>query len=532
MDPEILTTPALGGGHLYRRAYEKYADHPAVRDLGRELTFAELGRRARKLGSAFRSLGAGRGERVMLLGQNSCEWVETEHAITTSGAIRVALLTRLHAREVAEIAADIEPKLLVIDASWLEENGSDWIPRSIASVAVMGEGAGPEGAIPLRELVDSGADEEFPELDPDAVFKVIYTSGTTGAPKGVLVTHRTQGAMYRNALDVLPDIGPGDAALHTGPISHFSGGVNEIVAVAGCLNVLEPRFKAGRLIDVVEAGEITVLPLVPTQITMVLEELEKRGEPRGRFGNVKVVPYAASAIRPDRAAAAKRYFGDVLHQFYGQSETQVPITSLPPEDHVETENRRGLPRLASAGRVTRFIEVEIVDEDRNVLPQGEDGEIKVRSEANSSGYWNKSKESADTFVDGWVYTGDVGYIDENGYLFLLDRRKDMIISGGFNVYPREVENVISRMHGVREVAVVSTPDGKWGELITAVVSTRSDAELEPEQVIAFCRSEIAAYKVPKRVELVDELPKNGAGKIQKKEIQDRLWEGQARRISG
>jgi len=530
VDESLIQVPALPVGELYIRGYESYAAEPALRDARRSLTYGELAGRARRLGSAYRKLGMERGGRVMLLGDNSVQWVEAEQAMVTSGMVRVGLLTRLHPAEIAEIAEDIEADLLVVDASWLAANGSEWIPAALRNVAVMGEGEVPEGAIPFEELVESGEEEDFPPVDAEAVSKVIYTSGTTGRPKGVMVTQRTMGAMLRNLLCEMPDIGPGDVALHTAPISHFSGGIHEMVAVAGGLNVLEPRFDAGRVIEVVEEGEVTVLPLVPTQITMVLEELSRAHAPKGRFGNVKLVPYAASAINPDRAAEARRYFGPVIHQVYGASEVQIPITSLPPEDHVEVENEHGHPRLAAAGRPTRYVQVEVVDEERRPLPQGEIGEIKVFGENASSGYWQRPEETAETFVDGWVYTGDVGYLDEHGYLFIVDRRKDMIISGGFNVYPREVENVISRLPGVREVAVVGAPDQQWGELITAVVSTVDEQELSVDQVIAHCRTAIAGYKVPKRVEFMDELPKNGAGKIQKSAITDELWAGRDRRV--
>jgi acyl-CoA synthetase (AMP-forming)/AMP-acid ligase II len=296
------------------------------------------------------------------------------------------------------------------------------------------------------------------------------------------------------------------------------------------LNVLKQGFEVGEVLDAAGAGEITVLPLVPTMITMLLEELERRGEPQGGIGSLMLVPYAGSAIQPDRAAAAAAYFGETMHQVYGASEVMLPTTSLPPTDHVATTNERGLPRLASAGKPTHLVEVRVVDEDRKELPQGEIGEIKVFGEHTASGYWQKPQETKEAFDDGWVYTGDVGFIDEFGYLFILDRRKDMIVSGGFNVYPREVENVISSLPGVREVAVVGAPDKRWGELITAVVSKVPGAELSADDVIARCRESIGGYKVPKRVVFVEDLPKNATGKIQKLELREELWADEVRRV--
>jgi acyl-CoA synthetase (AMP-forming)/AMP-acid ligase II len=265
-------------------------------------------------------------------------------------------------------------------------------------------------------------------------------------------------------------------------------------------------------------------------ITMLLEELGHRGAPAGRVGNVRVLPYAGSAIRPDRAATARAYFGEAMQQVYGASEAQLPIATLRPEDHVDTVNERGLPRLASAGRVTPRVEVEIVDEHRRPVPAGTAGEIRTRGEHVSAGYWRRPEETAETFAGGWAHTGDVGYLDEHGYLFLLDRRKDMIITGGFNVYPREIENVVSALPGVREVAVVGAPDERWGEAVTAFVSTVPESDVTAEAVLAHCRAHLGGFKVPKQVVLTGELPRTGTGKIEKQALRERLWRGRDRRV--
>jgi acyl-CoA synthetase (AMP-forming)/AMP-acid ligase II len=248
---------------------------------------------------------------------------------------------------------------------------------------------------------------------------------------------------------------------------------------------------------------------------------------------VRLVPYAGSAIAPDRLEAAKTHFGDALIQMYGASEAPMPLASLPPQDHVGHVNRLGLPRFASAGRQVDGVEVQIRDLDNTVLPAGERGEIVVRTPSVTPGYWNKPEATAEILeADGFCHTGDVGVIDEDGYLFLLDRKKDMIITGGFNVYPREVENALSGMPGVAEVAVVSAPSEQWGESIVAVIAPEPGAELTLEQVQHHCRASLAGYKVPRRLDLVDALPKGGTGKVLKRELARQYWGDAERRVGG
>lgn len=515
---------------MYASASEKFAHRPAVRDTGGQLTYAELGSRVRHLASSLRDLGLRKGDRVAIIAHNSSQWSQIDQAIAVGGFVRVALLPRLHPDELAQIAADAEPSVVFADAGWLATNGRDWLPPQVCQVVATGSGAVPEGAAAFDDVVAAGRDEEGQLPSGDDLAAILYTSGSTGLPKGVMLTHDNAGARIRGIRCVLPSLGSDDVALHTAPISHFSGGINEVVAAVGGLNVYEPCFAAAHVADLASAGGITVLPLVPTMITMLLEELARRSPPTGSIGNIGVVPYAGSAIQPDRAAKAYRYFGDAMLQLYGASEAQMPIAALVPKDHVLVRNKRGLPRLASTGKATTFVDVAIVDERGRPVPEGDTGEIATRGAHVGLGYWRNEKATAEAFRDGWCLTGDVGYVDEHGYLFILDRRKDMIITGGFNVYPREIENVVSTIEGVREVAVLGAPDERWGEAITAIVSLMPDSELTSDAVIAHCRDHLGGYKVPKKVIIVDDLPRGGTGKIVKTQLREQLWAGYERRV--
>jgi long-chain acyl-CoA synthetase len=514
----------------YSRSHREYAERLAIRDDRRGLSFAELGFQARRFANTMRARGVADDARAMMISPNCCEWVIADQGLALGGYTRVGVLPRLHAAEVGQIAADIDPSLVIVDSAWLAEHGADWIPAGVAEVLVVGDETGlAEGHAPFADFVAAGADAELPSPDPDSVVWVMYTSGSTGLPKGVLASQRSVGAMVRNGLAAV-EFRRDDVALHTAPISHFSGTIHLNTNAVGGLNVLKPSFEVDEVIAIAEAGEVTVLPLVPTMITMMVEELGRRGAPRGGLGTIRMIPYAGSAIQPDRAAKGREFFGDVMTQLYGASESPMPITVLQPADHVDKLHAGGLSRLASAGRPPKYVGVQIIDPDGNVLGPGEAGEIKVGGEQVSPGYWRQPEATAEVFEDGWVRTGDIGYLDEEGYLFILDRRKDMIITGGFNVYPREVENAISTLPGVREVAVVGAPDERWGELITAVIAPEPGVELDAATVIAHCRNSIGGFKVPKRVEFVAELPKSGVGKIQKIKIRDELWADRARRV--
>lgn len=530
---DLLTVPARAVADVLRSSYRLHADRPAVADSRRTLTYGELHLRARAVAESLRKLGVQRGDRVMLVGVNSVEWVEVDHGCHLGGFVRVAPLARLHPEELAQIAEDSGPVVLLADHDWLAKAGAHFRPPSVKAVVTIG--APLPGTMSYEEFIAAGegTTTDPPLLGQDDDVWLLYTSGSTGMPRGVRLSGHAIGAMTRNVVESLPGLSEDDVMLHTAPLSHFSGALGLGTFAVGALNVLHPSFEVDEVAVELASGRISALALVPTQITMLTDELLRR---RGAGAPVdtsalRTIVYSGSAIAPDRLERAKNLFGPVMVQFYGASESPMPMATLSASEHTAEVGSTGLPRLASAGRPTRFVELRIADEQGpSGAPANQVGEIECRGEHVMTAYWSQPEATAEALNDGWLRTGDVGVLDDDGYLYIVDRRKDMIVSGGFNVYPREVENVISRMNGIREVAVVGAPSEKWGEEITAVVSLQPGTETTHDQVIAFCRGAIAGYKVPKRVIVVDDLPKGGTGKIQKSAIREDMWAGHARRV--
>ncbi|RYE41228.1 MAG: AMP-dependent synthetase [Hyphomicrobiales bacterium] len=530
--PELIDE-LLPIGERLRRSYDLHTDRTAVVDPRRKLTYGQLRERATSVARGLRRLGARTGDRIVVISPNSVEWVEVDHACYIAGFVRVGPITRLHPQELLGIVTDADPVVAVVDGEWLAGAGRSWLPDNVKHLVVIGDEAG--DAMPFEDLVADGASDAFvfdaPVVDGDQW--LMYTSGSTGTPKGVRCTGRSIGAMTRNVLAEMKGLTSADIALHTAPLSHFSGAVALAVFATGGCNMLRAAFDVEGVAEGVAGGGVTVLPMVPTQITMLTDYLisrEKSGTPRDVTG-IRQIPYAGSAIAPAKLAEAQDVFGPVLLQFYGASESPMPMTALQPEDHLAESAEGRLPRLASAGRVNRFVQMKIVGPDGEELPAGETGEIIAAGAQVMPGYWRLPEATAEVLSpDGWLKTGDVGYFDEDGFLFIVDRKKDMVITGGFNVYPREVENAILNLPGIREVAVVGAPSEKWGEAIVAVVSLQPDANLTAEDVVSHCRSLIAGYKVPKSVEIVDDLPKSGSGKIMKRAVRDALWQGRARKV--
>ncbi|HYM58442.1 MAG TPA: AMP-binding protein [Solirubrobacteraceae bacterium] len=518
---------------ILERSYRQYAGRPAVVCGERRLSYRELGERAHRFAARLRELGLQAGDRVVLLSGNRPEFFEFEHALFCGGFVRVAPSSRLHRREISHIVADCGAKALVVESVWAQAAAQIRSELADPGHVVVLDADGeqrPEGTLSYAQLLDSRASPEEPEPPPAAgdIAALLYTSGTTGAPKGAALTHANYVAMVRNSMTQLPPCDPGDVVLHLAPLSHFSGYVSPVFFAGGAAHVVMPHCEPPEALREIERRRVTGLTVVPAIINRLLPDAEERV---ADTSSLRLAVYAGSAIAPDRLSRAVRALGPVFVQFYGLSETPMPLTALSQDDHAF----EGEPpeRLASAGRPCPFVELKVVDPDGDELPAGEVGEIVVRGDVVMAGYWGKPDETAEMIgSDGWAATGDLGRLDEEGYLYVVDRKKDMIVTGGYNVFPSEVENVISTLDAVAEVAVVGAPDERWGEALTAVVAPRPGRSVTRQEVVDVCRRNLADYKKPRTVEIVDEVPKTGSGKIMRRVVRDRYWEGLERKIGG
>jgi acyl-CoA synthetase (AMP-forming)/AMP-acid ligase II len=525
MEPVVLAHTVTT---LLRRAYDTYPDRTAmVRTSGIELSYAELGNMVRRLSGSLADLGLQAGDRVVIAVRNSPEFMLVDHALFWSGLVRVAVSFRLHAQEIAEVAADCTAAAVVVDPDTAESVAKALADCGVNPRIVSTSGSGDQ--LTVDSLIAAGAPIPARVPDPEELAWMPYTSGTTGSPKGVMHTHRSIVACLRNLSAELPPITSDDTLLQLAPMSHLAGWVGLLYTVRGARQLFMADFDATAALTTIEEYRVTTTPVVPTIVNLLTEAAEA-GDHDVR--SLRTVVYAGSPIAPDKLARAIRAFGEVFLQCYGSTELPMPVASLSQRDHRLAEDGTIPDRLASAGRITPFVDVRIVDSQGVEVAPGETGEIWVRADTVTRGYWQRPEDTAEFFRDGgWGATGDVGKLVD-GYLHIVDRKKDMIVSGGFNVFPSEVENIIARYPGVAEVAVVGIPDPRWGETVMAVVVREPGSAVTTEDIQSFCRNGIAGYKLPRHIEFADALPKNPTGKLMRRELRDRYWENSTRLVGG
>jgi len=519
----VLSWPLERGTRLHR-------EKVAAIDGDRSVTYAELHRRVGALGAGLGRLGVGRGERIGYLGVNSLPHLECVLGVPSHGRVLTDLNFRLSAAELAFMVEDAEVGALVVDRANLEVGRElRGLCSGLGTLVLADEGEEAD-CVPYAELV-AGEPVPWAAVDPDELAAISYTGGTTGRPKGVMLSHAN---LLANAGHNLLATGhvPSDVMIHPCPMFHSAGVANLFACLwVGASNVIVPRFDAADVVARIERHGVTLAILVPTMLARFLDHLEQEG---GGVSTLRNLQYAASPISPDLQRRAVERLGCEIAQFYGMTEAAPTVTHLSPEDHARgvagVEPHR--TRLASVGVPVPGVQTEVRDADGREAGAGEVGEIWLRGPNVMLGYWNRPEETHDALVDGWYRSGDLGYADADGYLYLVDRIKDMIVTGGENVYSVEVERALQAHGAVREAAVFGIPDPRWGEAVHAVVVVADGEALDEAELVAVCRAELAGFKVPRSFELRGEaLPASGAGKVLKAKLREPYWADRERSIS-
>ncbi|GAC58579.1 putative fatty-acid--CoA ligase [Gordonia hirsuta DSM 44140 = NBRC 16056] len=504
------------------RAVALFGDETAMVDGDHRWTYRDLDARVRSFDAALGEAGLIAGDVVGVLALNSRAHLVAWLGVPRSGRVLNEINTRLSETEIAYIIDDSATRLLLVDDAFLE-TGRALRTRcpSLDTLIYCGGGTAPEDCLDFEVFTTSGRSPQPVIVGGDDVAGIFYTGGTTGRPKGVLLSHDNLIANAKHALICLRYTHH-DTYLHAGPMFHLADGASTVALTwVGGTHVIIGGFDRELWLETVEREGVTRAMLVPTMLTMLLSE------PLGDrdLSTLQSVLYGASPMPTALLRTAIQTLGCDFCQVYGMTEAAPIVTFLTHEDHrdgIAATSPEAQARLRSAGRPIVGVDVVIRDPQGSPLPTGDVGEITVRGMNVMQGYLNKPDETADVLIDGWFHTGDMGYLDGSGYLYVVDRLKDMIITGGENVYSTEVENALYRHPDVIEVAVFGTPDPRWGEAVTAAVVLRRDGDELVEELRDHCRDLIAGYKVPRVIHIVDEaLPKSGAGKILKRNLRDR-----------
>lgn len=512
-------------GDIPRKTALVFPDREAVVYEGTRYTYREFDRRVNRLANAISELGYAKADRMTVLADNCSKYLEAYFAAAKLGMSITPLNYRLGDKELAYVIEDSESSLFMVGDGFEERflslaGGLSGIKHKISMDNPL------DGALLYDELLEAAPDRDpGVEVDENEMAVLMYTGGTTGMPKGVMLSHRNfmTGVM---AMAVMMTAGPDDSTCYVLPIFHVSIWPIFVIMVAGGKVVINRRYDLGLILETIEREKCTHINLVPTIYGWVLQfpDVDKYD-----LSSLRGMTYAGSPFPPEVLKQCITKFGNIFAQGYGSTETAgAPISYLLPEDH-HLEGP-GAKYLASAGKPAMCSEVAILDEEDNQLPPGGIGEIAARGKMVMQGYWKNPELTEKTLRGGWLHTGDMGYMDEDGYLFLVDRKADMIVTGGENVYPKETEDVLFEHPAVFECAVVSAPDEKWGERVQAVVVLKEGQSASEEELIAFCKERLAGYKCPKAVAFKASIPKTVVGKILRKEVKKEFWEGKDRSI--
>ncbi len=489
--------------------------------------YATMYARVGRLAGALRRLGVKAGDRVALLSLNSDRYLEYYYAVYWAGGVVNPANIRWSVGEIAYSLSDCDTRVLLIDDQFLP-----MLPalRSqapcLTTVIHCGDAETPDGLLAYEGLIAGNEAVEDMMRRGEELAGIFYTGGTTGFPKGVMLPHR---ALYTNGLALVADgiDTRGMIGLHAAPMFHLADhAFTNGLAMGGGTHVMLPMFQPQAVAQIIEREKVTGAVLVPTMIQMLADAPVTREHD---LSSLRFLLYGGSPIAEavvDRALAVMPNI--VMSQAYGMTELAPLATSLPHAYHVGEGRKLG--KIRSAGRPNMIVDVRIVDDHSNDVPRGTIGEVAVCGPGMMLGYWNKPEETARAIRNGWMHTGDGGYMDEDGFVFIVDRIKDMIVTGGENVYSIEVENAVAKHPAVMQCAVIGIPDDKWGEVVHACVVLKPKASVTAGELQEHCKAHIANYKIPRSLEIVEALPMSGAGKILKNKLREKYWAGRDRRV--
>lgn len=515
---------------LYDRAVLQGGERIAVTDGKRHFSYRELGDGALRLSAALRGLGLGRGDRVAFLMVNCVEYVFCEYAVARIGATRVPLAVLLGGEDHIYMANFARCRALVYHAQ-LTARVLAMLPEleTVEHFIRVGEGEVPlpEGHVSLASLLEELPDQAPAEVvDPEEIAGIYFTGGTTGRPKGVMLSHRAWvHTCYVEMLDF--EIGWHEVFVFTTPMTHAAGCLLLPVLLRQGRCVLLERFTPDGFLEAVAREHATASLVVPTIIYALLDY---PGRERFDHSGLRNILYGAAPMAPERMREALAAFGPIFTQFFGQTEAPMALTALPRAAHIVADPARELEVLASAGWPTFPTRLRLVDESGHDVPPGQPGEIVVRAPNMMSGYLDNPDATAEAIRDGWLHTGDIARCDAVGLVSIVDRKKDVIIRSGFNVYPREVEDVLFEHPAVRQAAVVGVPHDKWGEEVRAVVVLREGQAVEERELIDFVKRRKGSIAAPTSIEFRDAIPLTNLGKVDKKAMRQAYWSGRERQV--
>lgn len=498
-----------------QRTLQQNPDHIATIFGQRRQTYRQFGERVARLAGALQNLGMAPGDRIGMLALNSDRYLEYMMGVWWGGGVLNPVNVRWSVPEIVYSLDDCATGILIVDEHFAPlAEGIRQTARQAPRFIYAGEGPVPVGMLGYEQLIEQASVVEDAGRGGEDLACIMYTGGTTGFPKGVMQSHLNLWSACMPRMVDMPPIRDG-RLLHVAPLFHVAGMARALIQfMAGESHVVVSSFDAQQVLQVIERERITETLLVPT---MILALLAHPDFDRHDLGSLKRLTYGASPSAGDMVEQVLARLPDIeLSHSYGLTEACPVVSSNLPCNHTPQARQSGLSR--SVGRGGLGVQVKIVDAQGHEVPRGTVGEIIVRGPNIMQGYWNKPQETARALRDGWLYTGDAAYMDEQGYLFIVDRLKDMIVSGGENVYSAEVENVLARHPAVALCAVIGIPHEQWGEAVHAVVVLKPGAQADAEQLRLYCREFIAGYKCPKSIEFRNELPLSAAGKVLKREL--------------